>query len=99
VLHGAVHRIQAHVALSVLALLVERVIAHACGETWRHIRADVEQINLAPWSSPHGELWPVTEPSSDAANRLQCLEIKNPPAVLHLACSPTYYLLFRLSCI
>jgi hypothetical protein len=99
VFHGAVHRIQAHVALSVLALLVERVIAHACGETWRHIRADVEQINLAPWSSPHGEIWPVPEPSSDAANRLQCLEIKNPPAVLHLACSPTYYLLFRLSCI
>jgi hypothetical protein len=85
VFHWAVHRIHAHVALSVLALLLERVIEQACGETWRNIRADLEQIKLAQLSSPHGEIWQVTEPSSDAANRLKCLEIKNPPAVLHLA--------------
>jgi hypothetical protein len=85
VFHWAVHRIHAHVALSVLALLVERVIEHACGDTWRNIRADLEQIKLAQLSSPHGEIWQVTAPSSDAANRLKCLEIKNPPAVLHFA--------------
>jgi Transposase DDE domain len=84
VFHWAVHRIQAHVALSVLALLLERVIEQACGDTWRNIRADLEQIKLAQLSSLHGEIWQVTEPSSDAANRLKCLEIKNPPAVLHL---------------
>ena len=85
VFHWAVHRIHAHVALSVLALLVERVIEQACGDTWRNIRADLEQMKLAQLSSPHGEIWQVTEPSSDAANRLKCLEIKNPPAVLHFA--------------
>jgi hypothetical protein len=84
VFHWAVHRIHAHVALSVLALLLERVIEQACGDTWRNIRADLEQIKLAQLSSPHGEIWQVTEPSSDAADRLKCLEIKNPPAVLHL---------------
>jgi hypothetical protein len=84
VFHWAVHRIHAHVALSVLALLLERVIEQACGETWRHRRADLEQIKLAQLSSPHGEIWQVTEPSSDAANCLKCLEIKNPPAVVHL---------------
>jgi hypothetical protein len=42
-----VHRIHAHVALSVLALLLERVIEQACGDTWRTIRADVDQIKLA----------------------------------------------------
>jgi hypothetical protein len=85
VFHWAVHRIHAHVALSVLALLLERVIEQACGDTWRNIRADLEQIKLAQLSSPHGEIWQVTEPSAEAANRLKCLEIKNPPAVLHLA--------------
>jgi Transposase DDE domain len=85
VFHWAVHRIHAHVALSVLALLLERVIEQACGDTWRNIRVDLEQMKLARLSSPHGEIWQVTEPSSDAANRLKCLEIKNPPAVLHLA--------------
>jgi len=83
--HWAVHRIHAHVALSVLALLLERVIEQACGDTWRNIRADLEQMKLAQLSSPHGEVWQVTEPSSDAANRLQRLGIKNPPAVLRLA--------------
>lgn len=85
VYHWAVHRIHAHVALSVLALLLERVIEQACGDTWRNIRADLEQIKLAQLLSPHGEVWQVTEPSPDAANHLKCLEIKNPPAVLHLA--------------
>jgi hypothetical protein len=42
-----VHRIHAHVALSVLALLLERVIEQACGDTWRNIRADLERIKLA----------------------------------------------------
>jgi hypothetical protein len=56
VFHWAVHRIHAHVALSVLALLLERVIEQACGDTWRNIRADLEQIKLAQLSSPHGEI-------------------------------------------
>jgi transposase len=37
VYHWAVHRMHAHVALSVLALLLERVIEQACGDTWRNI--------------------------------------------------------------
>jgi hypothetical protein len=84
VYHWAVHRIHAHVALSVLALLLERVIEQACGDTWRNIRADLAQIKLAQLLSPHGEVWQVTEPSSEAVNHLKCLELKNPPAILHL---------------
>jgi hypothetical protein len=85
VFHWAPHRIHAHVALRVLALLVERVIEQACGDTWRNIRDDLDQMKLAQLLSPHGEIWQVTEPSSDTANRLKCLGIKNPPPVLHLA--------------
>jgi hypothetical protein len=82
--HWAVHRIHAHVALSVLALLLERVVEQACGDTWRNIRADLEQIKLAQLLSPHGEVWQVTEPAPEAAKHLKCLELKNPPAILHL---------------
>ena len=85
VYHWAVHRIHAHVALSVLALLLERVIEQACGDTWRHIRADLEQIKLAQLLSPHGTVWQVTEPSPEADNHLRSLELKNPPAILHLS--------------
>ena len=38
--HRAIHLIHAHVALSVLAVLLERVIEQACGDMWRNIRAD-----------------------------------------------------------
>jgi hypothetical protein len=88
--HGAVHRIHAHVAWSVLALLLERVIEQACADTWRNIRADLDHIKLAPLLSPHGEVWQVTEPSPQASNHLKCLDIKHPPAILHLTSSPTY---------
>jgi hypothetical protein len=84
VYHWAVHRIHAHVALSVLALLLERVIEQACGDTWRNIRAALERIKLAQLLSPHGEVWQVTEPSPEALNHLKCLELKNPPTIVHL---------------
>ena len=83
--HWAVHRIHAHVALSVLALLLERVIEQACGDTWRNIRDDLDGIKLAQLSSPHGEVWQVTEPSSEATNHLKNLDLKNPPAILHFS--------------
>jgi Transposase DDE domain len=85
VYHWAAHRIHAHVALSVLALLLERVIEQACGDTWRTIRADLEQIKLAQLLSPHGTVWQVTEPSPEASKHLKSLELKNPPAILHLS--------------
>ncbi|PON19378.1 transposase [Candidatus Entotheonella serta] len=85
VYHWAVHRIHAHVALSVLALLLERVIEQAFGDTWRNIRADLDRIKLAQLSSPHGEVWQVTEPSAEASKHLKSLELKNPPAIFHLS--------------
>ena len=84
VYHWAVHRIHAHVALSVLALLLERVIEQACGDTWRHIRADLNHTKLAQLLSPHGEVWQGTEPSPEASKHLKRLDIKNPPAIVHL---------------
>jgi len=52
VFHWAPHRIHAHVALTVLALLLERVAEHACGDTWRNIKDDLRRIKLAQLSSP-----------------------------------------------
>ena len=82
--HWAPHRIHAHVALTVLALLLERVAEHACGDSWRNIRDDLKQVKLAQLSSPHGTVWQVTEPAAPAANRLKSLQIASPPPVLKL---------------
>ncbi len=82
VFHWAPHRIHAHVALTVLALLLERVIERACGDTWRNVRDDLRQIKLAQLLSPDGEVWQVTEPGYSASNRLKMLKIKAPGPIL-----------------
>jgi hypothetical protein len=85
VFHWAPHRIHAHVAITVLALLLERVAEHACGDTWRNIRDDLKRIQLAQLLSPHGTVWQVTEPTPEAAKRLKSLQIKPPAPILSLA--------------
>lgn len=82
IFHWAVHRIHAHVFLSVLSLLLERVAEQSCGDTWRNIRDDLKQIKLAQLSSENGTLWQVTEPRPEARNRLKLLEIDNPPTII-----------------
>ena len=85
VYHWAPHRIHAHVALTVLALLLERIAEAACADSWRNIRDDLKQIKLAQLSSPNGTVWQVTEPSPEALKHLQSLKIPKPPPVLKLA--------------
>lgn len=85
VYHWAPHRIHAHVALTVLALLLERVAEQTCGDTWRNIRDDLKRIKLAQLSSPNGTVWQVTEPPPNALKRLKSLKIPKPPPILHLA--------------
>jgi hypothetical protein len=84
VFHWAPHRIHAHIALTVLALLLERTIEHACDDTWRNIRDDLKHIQLAQLSSPNGTVWQVTEPTPAAAKRLKSLNIKPPAPILAL---------------
>ena len=85
VFHWAPHRIHAHVAITVLALLLERMVEHACADTWRNVSDRLRRIQLAQLSSPHGTIWQVTEPTPEAAKCLKTLQIKPPPPVLHLA--------------
>jgi hypothetical protein len=75
VYHWAVDRIHAHVALTVLASLLERVAEQACADTWRNIRDDLKQIKLAQLSSPHGSVWQVAELGPAASKRLKSLHI------------------------
>lgn len=82
--HHAVHRIHAHVAISVLALLLERVAERACHDTWRNIRDDLRQIKLVELIGPTGRIRQTTEPAPAASKRLKSLQIGNPPLVLSI---------------
>ena len=85
VYHWAPHRIHAHVALTFLSLLLQRVAETACEDTWRNIRDDLKQIKLVQLSGPNGDLWQVTEPRPAARNRLKPLKIPAPPLVIEHA--------------
>jgi hypothetical protein len=84
VFHWAPHRIHAHVALTVLALMLERVAEEACTDTWRNIRDDLKQIKLAQLLSPNGQVWQTTEPRQAARSRMKCLGIDGLPLILDL---------------
>jgi hypothetical protein len=85
VFHWAPHRIHAHIAITVLSLLLERAIEHDCQDTWRNIRDDLKQIQLAQLSSPNGTVWQVTDPGLEAGKRLKLLKIKPPQPLLNLS--------------
>jgi hypothetical protein len=85
VFHWAPQRIHAHVAITVLSLLLERSTEHACADTWRNISDRLRRIQLAQLLSPHGTVWQATDPAPEAAKCLKSLQIKPPPPVLQLA--------------
>lgn len=85
VYHYVPHRIHAHIFLSVLGLLLQRIAEESCGDTWRNIHDDLKKIKLAQLSGPEGTLWQVTEPRPEARSRLKSLDIKNLPTVLDLS--------------
>jgi len=60
------------------------VIEHAAEDTWRNIRDDLKQIQLAQLLSPNGTVWQVTEPKPEAAKRLKMLKLKPPKPMIDL---------------
>ena len=82
VYHWVPHRIHAHVFLTVLGLLLQRMAEEACYDTWRNITDDLKQVKLAQLNGPDGTLWQVTEPRPEARSRLKSLEINNLPTLI-----------------
>ncbi len=88
--HWAPHRISAHVSLTMITFLLERIAENSCGDTWRNIRDDLRQIKLAQLFTPAGEVWQVSEPRPDAVNRLKQMKIPPPPLIWKVAQPPTH---------
>ncbi len=85
VFHWTEARIRAHVAITVLALMLERAAEAACGDTWRNIRDDLRQVKLAELAGPEGRVRQATEPGPAASKRLSAMKIDAPPLVWDLA--------------
>ena len=71
-------------AIAVLALNLERIAERACGDTWRNIRDRLKRIQLAQLLSGDRTVWQVTEPSPEARNILEALNLDEPPPILRI---------------
>jgi hypothetical protein len=91
VYHWRPWRIQAHVSLAVLALLLERIAEIRTGETWRNVRATLERIQVVEYVREGTHIRQTTEVRAAASDLLRKLKVPAPPK-LHLvqeAADPT----------
>jgi transposase len=80
IFHRKDERIQAHVLLCSLALLLVRIAERETGETWDRIRPVMERCHLGEFSSKDGCILRRTELTPDQVNILNRLNIAAPPA-------------------
>jgi transposase len=86
--HRKDERIEAHVLLCFLALLLVRLAEKQTGQTWDQIRAILERIQLGEFFSKDGRILQRTELTSEQTNLLKRLNITPPPKIQKLDLTP-----------
>jgi IS4 transposase len=79
VFHHKQQRIQAHVQLCWLALLLLRVAELGVGDTWRNIRDQLDRLHLVTLATPHGQVAQRGELTPGQRHILAKLELPQPP--------------------
>ena len=86
--HRKEERIQAHVLLCFLALLLVRIAERQTGKTWDHIRAMMERMHLGEFASRDGRILQRTELTHEQTNLLKLLNISPPPKIQKMDLAP-----------
>jgi transposase len=79
VFHYRPWRIQAHVSIGVLALLLERIAEIRTGETWRNLAAQLEKIQVVEYDRGEARIQQTTEVRPEAVELLRKLKVALPP--------------------
>ena len=89
VFHWRPWRIQAHVTISVLALLLERIVEIRTQDTWRNVRDLLKTIKVVEYDRGPYRIEQTTEvrPKADAV--LSKLKVPRPPKILRIRQVPT----------
>lgn len=82
--HWASRRIEAHVKICVLSLLVERIAELACGTPWHRIRRALEKLQVTEFFDLNHRVLMRNELPADTRNILKLLKITPPRQVVHL---------------
>lgn len=86
--HRKDERIQSHVLLCFLALLLVRMAERKTGQTWDHIRAVMERMHLGEFESKDGRILQRTEMTPDQTKLLKLLNISHPMKIQRMDLTP-----------
>ena len=87
--HWASRRIEAHVKICVLALLIERVAELSCERPWARIRHTLEQVQVVEIFDLNHRVLMRNELPTEATNLFKLLKINPPKQVLELEKLPS----------
>lgn len=79
VYHWRPWRIEAHVGLCVLALLLERMVEIRTGDPWRRVRATLERVKVVTYERRGVAVQQTTEPDAEALRIWKALGVAPPP--------------------
>ena len=82
--HWLPRRIETHVKICILALLIERVAEISCGEPWSRIRRKLEELQVSEFLTPEYRFFRRNELSANTHNILKTLDINIPKVVMGL---------------
>lgn len=87
--HWLSRRIEAHVKICVLALMIERLAELACDRPWHQIRRSLESLQVTKLFDLNHRVHLRNEISTTTRNLLKKLDIKPPKQVIHLENHPS----------
>jgi transposase len=82
--HWASRRIESHVKICVLSLLIERIAELACGMSWHHIKRALDTLQITEFFDLKYRVLMRNEVTPEAVNILKSLKIKLPKQVVHM---------------
>ena len=82
--HWLSRRIESHVKICVLALMIERLAERACAKSWHQIRRTLDALQVTKLFNLNQRVHLRNELSADTRNALKKLNIKPPKQLLYL---------------
>jgi len=89
VFHRLALRIQAHVSISVLALLLERIVERRTGDTWRNVASKLNTIKVVEYERAGARIQQTTALRPEISALLHGLGVQLPPLLHVVTPAPT----------
>ena len=86
--HWLSRRIEAHVKICVLALMIERIAERTCNKPWHEIRYQLETLQVTKFFDLNHSVYLRNEISVQTRNILKKLDIKPPKQLVNLEKTP-----------